>query len=45
VKLLIALTTHQNWKVYQFNVKSAFINGILEEEVYVQQPEDFIMEG
>lgn len=45
MRLLIALIAHHNWKIYQLDVKSAFLNGILEEEVYVQQPEGFIMEG
>jgi hypothetical protein len=45
VRLLIALAAHHNWKIYQLDVKSAFLNGILEEEVYVQQPKGFIMEG
>jgi hypothetical protein len=45
VRLLIALAAHHNWKIYQLDVKSAFLNGILEEEVYIQQPECFIMEG
>jgi hypothetical protein len=45
VRLLIALAAHHNRKIYQLDVKSAFLNGILEEEVYVQQPEGFIMEG
>jgi hypothetical protein len=45
VRLLIALAAHHNWKIYQLGVKSVFLNGILEEEVYVQQLEGFIMEG
>lgn len=45
IRLLIALAAHHNWKIYQLDVKSAFLNGILEEEVYVQQPEGFIKEG
>jgi hypothetical protein len=44
VRLLISLAAHHNWKIYQIDVMSAFLNGILEEEVYVQQPEGFIME-
>ena len=43
VRVLLALSAHLNWPVYQFDVKSAFLNGELEEEVYVQQPEGFVV--
>ena len=45
VRLLISLAAHHRWKIYHLDVKSAFLNGILEEEVYVQQPEDFLVKG
>jgi len=35
VRILLALAVQLKWKVYQFDVKSAFLNGDLEEEVYV----------
>jgi hypothetical protein len=38
VRLLISLAAHHSWKIYQLDVKSAFLNGVLEEEVYVEQP-------
>ena len=41
LRLLISLAAHHNWKLYQLDVKSAFLNGVLEEEVYIEQPEGF----
>ena len=45
VRLLISLAAHHRWKIYHLDVKSAFLNGILEEEVYVHQPEGFLIKG
>ena len=45
VRTLLALAAHMHWCVYQFDVKSAFLNGELVEEVYVSQPEGFIVPG
>ena len=39
--LLLAYACSKNVKVYQMDVKSAFLNGELEEEVYIEQPEGF----
>ena len=38
VRLLLALATRASWTVHHMDVKSAFLNGELEEEVYVVQP-------
>ena len=36
VRLLIALAAHEGWEVHHMDVKSAFLNGDLQEEVYVE---------
>ena len=36
IRIFLAYAAHANFKVYQMDVKSAFLNGELEEEVYVQ---------
>jgi hypothetical protein len=41
IRLLLAYACSKNIKVYQMDVKSAFLNGELEEEVYIEQPEGF----
>ena len=42
IRILLAITSHLNFKLYQMDVKSAFLNGMLQEEVYVEQPKDFV---
>ena len=38
IRLIISLAAQNEWKIYQMDVKSAFLNGFLEEEVYIEQP-------
>ena len=42
IRVLFALACHLKFKLYQMDVKSAFVNGFLKEEVYVAQPKGFI---
>jgi hypothetical protein len=41
IGMFLAYSCHKNFKVYQMDVKSTFLNGDLEEEVYMEQPEGF----
>ena len=45
IRTLIALATQNDWKLYRLNVKSAFLNEVLQEEVYMDQPEGFVVRG
>ena len=42
VRIVLAYTTHRGFKFYQMDVKSTFLKGILDEEVYIEQPEGFV---
>ncbi|KAI5350060.1 hypothetical protein L3X38_002951 [Prunus dulcis] len=45
IRTLIALAAQKGWKLWQLDVKSAFLNGVLEKEVYVDQSDSFVVEG
>nr|GEW67430.1 hypothetical protein [Tanacetum cinerariifolium] len=40
IRLFLAYATHKDFTVFQMDVKTTFLNGILKEEVYVGQPSD-----
>lgn len=42
IRLLIALAAQRKWKIHQLDIKSAFLNGELKEDVFVEQPNGFI---
>ena len=41
IKIVLAIAAKKTWPIYQMYVKYAFLNGYLEEEVYVGQPQGY----
>lgn len=45
IRLILSLAASRVWKVYQLDVKSAFLQGEINEEVFVEQPKGYEVEG
>lgn len=43
--IFVSKITYKGWKIHHLDVKSTFMNGRLEEEVYVSQPPGFEIKG
>jgi hypothetical protein len=41
IRILLAFVAFKRFKLYQMDMKSAFLNGVIQEEVYVRQPPGF----
>jgi hypothetical protein len=44
IRTIIALVAKMKWKLHQMDVKTTFLNGVIEEEVYIEQPQGFEVE-
>ena len=44
-RIIVALVAHYDLELHQMDVKTAFLNGDLEENIYMAQPKGFIVEG
>src|SRR3954462_14976724 len=42
VQIMLGIAAFYDYEIWQMDVKSAFLNGFLEEELYMMQPEGFI---
>ena len=42
LRLLLALAVLEDWEIHQMDVKSAFLNGLLDEEIFMEQPQGFV---
>ncbi|GKE71469.1 retrotransposon protein, putative, ty1-copia subclass [Tanacetum coccineum] len=45
IRMILAIAALRNLEVHQIDVKKAFLNGDLEEEIYMNQPEGFMAPG
>ena len=45
IRVVLAIAAQNQWPVYQKDVKPSFLNGILEEEVYVDQQPGYTVKG
>jgi hypothetical protein len=45
IRIIISLAAFFGWKLHQMNVKTAFLNGEVEQEIYIEQPRGFAIHG
>ena len=43
IRTIIALATSMGWKLHQMDVNTSFLNGEIDEEVYIEQPEELMI--
>lgn len=41
IRAVVSIAANEKLELAQFDVKTAFLNGVIEEEIYTQQPEDY----
>uniref|UniRef100_A0A8R7PX17 Reverse transcriptase Ty1/copia-type domain-containing protein n=1 Tax=Triticum urartu TaxID=4572 RepID=A0A8R7PX17_TRIUA len=45
IRVLLSLAASHGILVHQMDVKTAFLNGELDEEIYMEQPDGFVLDG
>ena len=45
IRLVLSMAAQNSWSIHQLDVKSAFLHGELEEEVYIDQPPGYVKQG
>jgi hypothetical protein len=45
IRTIIALAAKMKWKLHQMDIKTTFLNGVIEDEVYIEQPQGFEIEN
>ena len=44
-RILLAIAAQENWEIHHLDVKIAFLNGEIEEDIYITQPKGFLISG
>nr|GFB46109.1 retrovirus-related Pol polyprotein from transposon TNT 1-94 [Tanacetum cinerariifolium] len=42
IRILIAITAYYDYEIWKMDIKTSFLNGLLDEEIYMEQPEGFV---
>jgi hypothetical protein len=45
IKAVISLASIMVWRIHQMDAKTTFLNGVIEEEVYIEKPQGFEVHG
>ena len=45
LRLLLSLAATYDWEIHQIDIKSAYLNGLLNKEIYMEQPKGFEVPG
>ena len=45
LRMILTIAASLDWEIHQMDVKTAFLNGFLEEEIYMNQPEGYVTKG
>ena len=45
IRILLSVAVSLDYEIWQMDVKTTFLNGYLEESIYMVQPEDFVAKG
>ena len=45
IRILLSIAAALNYEIWQMDVKTIFLNGNLDERIYMQQPEGFVQDG
>ena len=45
IRIFLSIAAHYDYEIWQMNVKTAFLNGNLEEKIYMMQPESFMLKN